>query len=136
MELRIQHIAYVVENIDAYMEKLSKVFGEVKEVGGGRLHLPKAGQTSALINFAGMNFEFMEPIGDEGVVPKFLANKGQGFHHIGVYCSDTVELAERFKAAGMKVLGDPASGGFFSSPKETGGILYEFSTTDDMKREV
>ena len=136
MELRIQHIGYCVESIDAYMEQVSKTFGEVKEVGAGRLKLPKAGQTSALVNFAGMNFELMEPIGEEGVVPKFLAKKGQGFHHIGVYCSDIMELAKRFEKAGMKILGDPAAGGFFSSPKETGGVLYEFSNIDDMKREL
>lgn len=136
MELRVQHIAYVVENIDAYMEKMSKIFGEVKEVGNGRLRLPEAGQTSALVNFAGMNYELMEPIGTEGVVPKFLATKGQGFHHIGVYCDDIMGLAERFKAAGMRVLGDPTTGGFFSSPKETVGILYEFSNIDDLKRDI
>lgn len=135
MELRVQHIGICVESIDEYMKKVGAVLG-AKEVGGGRLKIPAAGQTSALVEMAGINYEFMEPIGTEGVVPKFLEKRGEGFHHIGVYCSDTVALAKIFDDLGLKYLGDPASGGFFSSPKSSGGILYEFSQIDDMKRDV
>jgi len=136
MELRLQHIGYVVGNIDDYMKKMEKIFGDVTEVGNGRLARPGSGQISALVHFLGANYELMQPNGEEGVVPKFFAKRGEGFHHFGIYCSDTVELAERFRAAGLTVLGKPENGGFFSSPKETGGILYEFSTTDDLKREI
>lgn len=134
MELRIQHIGICVEDVDAYMKKLEGVLG-AKEVAN-RLEIPEAGQVSALIEMAGFNFEYMAPIGDEGVVPKFLAKRGEGFHHIGVYCSDTVALAKIFDSLGLRYLGDPASGGFFSSPKDSGGILYEFSNVEDLKREV
>lgn len=133
MELKVQHIGLCVKSIDEYMEKMDKLYG-CKEIGKMRLRLPEAGQTSALIEMAGMNFEFMEPIGEEGVVPKFLAKKGEGFHHIGIYCSDIPALAKVFEDLGLRVLGDPASGGFFSSPKETGGILYEFSNIKDTER--
>ena len=133
MVLKVQHIGICVKNIDEYIAKM-KICGaeEVKE----RLHSPEAGQTSSLVKMADSYFEFMEPLGEEGVVPKFLAKKGEGFHHIGVYCDDIMGLAKEFEAKGLRVLGDPSTGGFFSSPKETGGILYEFSNINDLEREV
>ena len=135
MELKIQHIGLCVKNIDEYVAKMDKVFG-CKEVKN-RLHIPQAGQTSALVEMGNGNyFELMEPMGEEGVVPKFLATKGEGFHHIGVYCDDPVALGKQLVENGIKILGDPASGGFFVAPKSAGGVLYEISSTKDLEREV
>ncbi|MGI5971470.1 MAG: VOC family protein [Oscillospiraceae bacterium] len=131
MELYIQHIGICVNDIDQYLEKL-KTMCDAKEVGAKRLYIPQNGQISALVQVGENSFyELMGPLGDTGVVPKFLAKHGEGFHHIGMYCSDIMELAKRFEDAGLHIIGDPKKGNFFSHPKETGGILYEFSSRHD-----
>jgi len=135
MELYVQHIGLVAANATDYIARLNELFG-CKEVKP-RLIAPNIGQNSCLVELGqGSYCEIMEPNGEVGTVPKYLATHGEGFHHIGMYCSDPVELAKILEAAGARILGDPTTGGFFVHPKSTGGLLVEISSTKDLEREV
>lgn len=119
----IYHIGLVVKSIDETLELLSGVFG-AKEIG--RRSYPDLGQTSCLVSIGDSKYELMEPIGTEGVVPKFLAEKGEGFHHISLLSDDLDADCADFEEKGVKILGrsDKVA---FTHPKTTGGILYEIT---------
>ena len=81
----INHIGIVVKDIDATLEFMEKAFG-AREIR--RMSIPEAGQISCMLAIGDDEFELMEPIGDSGVVGKFLASHGEGLHHISLKTDD------------------------------------------------
>lgn len=117
----INHIGLVVKNIDQYLELLSGLFG-AQEIG--RKSFPEIGQTSCLVSIGDSRFELMEPLGDEGVVPKFLAKYGEGFHHVSLLSNNLNEDCNNLGKRGVTILGRSGKTAF-THPKTSGGILYE-----------
>lgn len=130
MITQLLHIGFAVHNIDNTITELKKL-GAVEI---GRKELPELGQTSALVELGGIRYELMEPLGETGVVPKFLAKHGEGFHHISFKCDDIDTQMEEFQRAGGVALNKKTGDGkhkFFTHPKSTGGVIYEISECDD-----
>ncbi len=77
--------------------------------------------------------EILDPKDDEeGVIPRFIANRGGGIHHVALTV-DSVEAAiESMLDKGVRMVDhEPRSGAHstkiaFVHPKATGGILVEF----------
>jgi len=119
----INHVGLVVKNIDDTLKLLTALFG-AKEIG--RKAFPELGQTSCIVAIGDSKYELMEPIGTEGVVPKFLTKNGEGFHHISLLSSDIDADCANFEKNGARILtrGDKMA---FLHPRTTGGILYEIA---------
>lgn len=103
-----------------------------KYLGGeilSRDEYPEQDQISTMVRIGACELEIMEPLGDQGVVTKFLAKKGPGLHHISIQVTGIAALAEQLEAAGIQVIGknftDPSAHYMFISPKSTGGVLIE-----------
>ncbi|NCB74339.1 MAG: VOC family protein [Clostridia bacterium] len=129
MITKLNHIGVAVESIDKTVAFFESAFG-AREIT--REALPEAGQTSCLIAIGCDNFELMEPLGEGGVVRKFLDNKGEGFHHISLVSDDLDADCKRLEENGVKIVGKSQSGNLrvaFTHPKSTGGIVYEISQT-------
>jgi len=122
----INHVGLVVKNIDDYLKLLSDLFG-AKEIG--RRSYPELGQTSCLVAIGDSKYELMEPIGTEGVVPKFLEKNGEGFHHISLLSNDLDADCANFEKNGARILTRDDNMAFLH-PKTTGGILYEIATEE------
>lgn len=123
----INHVGVVVKDVEQYAQFLKTIIGaEVVET----VPFPEAGQVSCLVKFGDSKYELMSPLGDEGVVGKFLAKNGEGFHHISLLSDDfDVDVAD-LEAKGVKIIGISESGGMryaFTHPKTSGGILYEIA---------
>jgi hypothetical protein len=59
----------------------------------------------ALVNYCGMQFEFIEPAGgDENPYSEYLKRNGPGIHHINVMFEDYSKSIEAIKKAGGKVM--------------------------------
>ncbi len=90
---------------------------------------PEQDQISTMVRIGDCELEIMEPLGDQGVVTKFLAKKGPGLHHISIQVTGIAALAEQLEAAGIQVIGknfaDSSAHYMFISPKSTGGVLIE-----------
>ncbi len=130
MLTEILHIGFVVKSIDATLEQLKKL--GASEIG--RKEMPTIGQTSALIQLGNVRYELMEPLGDTGVVPKYLEKHGEGFHHISFKCDSADKEAARLIAEGVTLLNKVPGDGktkFFTSPKTTGGVVYEVNENYD-----
>lgn len=74
--------------------------------------------------------ELLQPIGNEGVMAKFLEKHGEGFHHICYEVDDINSEITSLKSKGIEVLGQPRPGAegmsVFLHPRGTHGILVEF----------
>ena len=121
----INHIGIVVRDMNATLAFMEKAFGacEIK-----RISSKESGQTSCLITICNDKFEIMEPIGNSGVIAKYLQTHGEGFHHISLETDDLDEDCEKLDKQGIKILGKTATNDFriaFTHPKTTGGVLYE-----------
>lgn len=130
MLTELLHIGFVVKSIDDALEQMKKL-GAVEI---GRKELPAIGQTSALVQLGNIRYELMEPLGTEGVVPKFIEKHGEGFHHISFKCDSADDEAARLLAEGVRLLGKTPGDGktkFFTHPKSTGGIIYEINENYD-----
>jgi methylmalonyl-CoA/ethylmalonyl-CoA epimerase len=91
-----------------------------------------------------VDFELMEPIGDEGVIASFLKAKGEGLHHVAFAVQDISDGMESLKSKGIRFVtespmemhgesldkdGNKISGVgkfTFSIPKSIAGVLFEF----------
>lgn len=124
---KVNHIGFAVHSIDATLEMLKKNFG-AEELG--RMEYPTMGQVSCLVAIGESRYELMEPIGDKGVVPKYLATHGEGFHHISLLTDDLDKEMEEMEAAGT-VITAKMHDTFFTHPKSTGGIVYEVTVRED-----
>lgn len=124
---KVNHIGFAVHSIDATLEMLKKSFGAVEM---GRMEYPAMGQVSCLVGIGESRYELMEPLGDQGVVPKYLATHGEGFHHISLLTDDLDGDCEKMEAAGVKIVAK-MSDTAFTHPKTTGGIVYEVTVRED-----
>lgn len=121
------HIGYVVKDIDEMVSFMEKALG-AKEIG--RQAVPEAGQISCLIRVGEGMVELMAPIGNEGVVGKFLEKNGPGLHHVSLRTDDFDADCAHLEELGVKVFGKMAIGNSkvgFAHPGTTGGILYEIA---------
>lgn len=125
MFLGINHVGLVVRSIDDTMDVL-KIFGAVEL---SRKTIPERGQTSCMVRLGTGMFELMEPCGDVGVVPKYLAEHGQGIHHVSLLCDEIESEVEHLATKGIRILGTPDNPDrvVFTHPKSTNGVLYELT---------
>jgi LAO/AO transport system kinase len=125
--LRLDHLGVAVKSIAAargFYEGLGlRVVGEeTVEAEGVRVAMLPLGETRV---------ELLEPMGEESVVGRFLARRGEGLHHIALRCADLDGLFARLKAQGVRLASETirvGAGGhryFFVHPASTGGVLVE-----------
>jgi methylmalonyl-CoA epimerase len=75
--------------------------------------------------------EVLEPVGEEGPVQKFLANRGEGMHHLCLEVEDLAGLLRQLAEAGVELVdavprpGAHGSRVAFLHPRATHGVLIE-----------
>jgi len=84
----------------------------------------------SMVKIGEVSIELIEPIGNEGVMAKFLEKRGEGFHHICYEVDNIHSAVSSLKESGMEVLGEPKPGAeglsVFLHPRGTHGVLVEF----------
>lgn len=84
----------------------------------------------SMVKVGEVMIELLQPVGNEGVMAKFLEKHGEGFHHICYEVEDIHKAVSSLKASGMEVLGEPKPGAeglsVFLHPRGTFGVLVEF----------
>lgn len=129
---QISHLGFAVHDLEKSREFYRTVFGLESSdpivAGDGSLRVSMVTVGNAVI-------ELLEPIGDQGVIAKFLKKKGEGFHHICYDVDDIYAEIENVKAKGLDVLGEPKPGAegmsAFLHPRGTQGVLVEFVQKDE-----
>ncbi len=124
----IDHVAIAVRDLEAAVAYYRATFGcevEHREV------VERDGVEEALLRVADSYIQLLTPTRDDSPVAKYLANKGEGLHHVGYRVADCAAALERVKAEGHRVIDDvprPGSRGTtvaFVHPKTAFGTLIE-----------
>ena len=125
---RIAHLGIAVNNLDAGKKLYGSNLGlelkgeEVVETQKVKVSFIQVGESS---------LELLIPTADDSPVAKFLATKGEGFHHLALEVEDLAGALEELKAAGVRLIDEkPREGAHgalvaFIHPKATFGLLVE-----------
>jgi methylmalonyl-CoA/ethylmalonyl-CoA epimerase len=124
----IDHVAIAVNDLEAAIDYYQSTFGcEVEH----RETIEKDGVEEALLKVADSYVQLLTPIRDDSPVAKYLANKGEGIHHVGYRVDYCAKALDAVKAQGHRVIDEaprPGSRGTtvaFVHPKTAFGTLIE-----------
>lgn len=130
---RIDHVGIAVRDLDTAIELYITTFGltvagrETNETQGVReamLHVADAPGGASYV-------QLLEPLGDDTPVGRFLAQRGEGVHHIGYGVTDVAAALARLSDDGVRLVDErPRHGSLgasiaFLHPKSVGGVLTE-----------
>jgi methylmalonyl-CoA epimerase len=124
----IDHVAIAVNDLEAAIAWYLEVFGATVE---HRERVESDGVEEALLKVADSYVQLLTPTSDTSPVAKYLANKGEGLHHIGYRVDDCAVALQAIKDAGGRVIDEaprPGSRGTtvaFVHPKTSFGTLIE-----------
>jgi methylmalonyl-CoA epimerase len=124
----IDHIAIAVKDLEAAIAWYQEVFGATVE---HREVVESDGVSEALLAVADSYVQLLTPTREDSPVAKYLANKGEGLHHVGYRVADCAAALASIKAAGGRVIDEaprPGSRGTtvaFVHPKTSFGTLIE-----------
>ncbi len=124
----IDHVAIAVNDLDDAVAYYHDTFGctvEHREV------VESDGVEEVLLKVADSYVQLLMPIRDDSPVAKYLANKGEGLHHVGYRVDDCAVALASVKEHGHRVIDEaprPGSRGTtvaFVHPKTAFGTLIE-----------
>ncbi len=127
---RLNHVAIAVKD-------LAKATAVYKNALGAKVTAPAAqpehGVTVVFVELPNTKIEFLEPLGENSPIAKYLEkNPDGGIHHVCYEVDDIIAARDRLKAQGARVLGDgnPKIGAhgkpvLFLHPKDFCGTLTE-----------
>jgi methylmalonyl-CoA epimerase len=124
----IDHVAIAVNDLDAAVAWYKEVFGATVE---HREVVESDGVEEALLKVAESYIQLLTPTTGSSPVAKYLANKGEGLHHIGYRVADCAVALQAVKDSGGRVIDEvprPGSRGTtvaFVHPKTSFGTLIE-----------
>ena len=124
----IDHVAIAVNDLEAAIAWYQESFGATVD---HRERVESDGVEEALLKVADSYVQLLTPTRDDSPVAKYLANKGEGLHHIGYRVANCAEALESIKAMGGRVIDEaprPGSRGTtvaFVHPKTSFGTLIE-----------
>lgn len=119
---RFDHVAIGVHDA----EKAAAVFRDI--LGGepvGGMDVPKEGFRFFQYRYPNrMKIELLKPLGTNGFLPKFLARRGEGVHHLTFKVTDIEARIEYLRSRGIEpvhiVLHDPWKEAFIHPNRRTG----------------
>jgi methylmalonyl-CoA/ethylmalonyl-CoA epimerase len=124
---KVHHVALIVRSIDDALPLWRDLLGleleTVKEIGQDRVRI-------AFLSVGESKVELVEPTDDTTGVGRFLASKGEGFHHV---CFEVANLAEtllRLEIDGLELIDSSPRRGAegpvaFIHPRSCYGVLVE-----------
>jgi methylmalonyl-CoA/ethylmalonyl-CoA epimerase len=98
---------------------------------GGLGAVETEGVQTAFYLTGASKIELLESMQPDGVISRFIEQKGEGLHHIAFEVPDIRAEMSRLKAAGFRLLSDEPKRGAdnkwvcFVHPKSAGGVLVE-----------
>jgi methylmalonyl-CoA/ethylmalonyl-CoA epimerase len=125
---RIYHLGYAVEDIEAasrfYRENFGAVPGEPEAV-------EEQGLVATMFRVGESRIELVQPTRPDSPVGKFLAERGEGFHHVAFEVDDLREALSELRRNGVNLIDEEprrGAGGMniaFVHPEGAFGVLTE-----------
>lgn len=126
--IKINHIGLATADIS---ESLSVFSGGMGLAVAGTDDVPGDAVRVTFLPVGESRLEVLEPVGDEGPLQKFLANRGPGIHHICLEVEDLPGMLARLREQGVELIdNEPRPGAHgtlvaFVHPKAANGVLVE-----------
>ena len=125
---KIYHLGYAVEDIEAasrfYEEHFGAQVGEPEEIA-------EQGIVATMFDVGESKIELVQPTRPDSPVGKFLAKKGEGFHHVAFQVDDLEAALKELKENGVELIDEEPRLGAgetrmaFVHPKGAHGVLTE-----------
>ena len=125
---KIYHLGYAVEDLDAatrfYREHFGAEPSEPEEV-------EEQGILTTMFDVGESRIELLEPTHPDSPVGKFLARRGEGFHHVAYEVDDLEGALKELKESGVELIDEEPRAGAggtrmaFIHPKDMSGVLTE-----------
>jgi methylmalonyl-CoA/ethylmalonyl-CoA epimerase len=124
---RLDHVGIVVSDIDAtlktYREQLGFTLLERTEIAEQKV-------VAAFLDGGNSTIELISPTDTESGTAKYLANRGEGVHHVAYEVNDIVAALAELKAQGVRLIDETPRQGVhglvaFVHPKATHGMMIE-----------
>jgi len=125
---QIDHLGIAVRSLDETVPVYEKALGLRCE---HREEVPSQKVRTAFFDVGGVHLELLEPTSPESPVAKFLAERGEGIHHIAFRTDNIVGQLAQAAGAGVRLINEKpfeGAGGklvAFLHPKSTHGVLTE-----------
>ena len=125
---QIDHLGIAVRSLDETVPVYEKALGLRCE---HREEIPSQKVRTAFFDVGGVHLELLEPTSPESPIAKFLADRGEGIHHIAFRTDNITDQLAQAAGAGMRLIHEkPFEGAAgklvaFLHPKSTHGVLTE-----------
>lgn len=131
---RIHHLGYAVEDLEASRRFYESMFGvrtgEPEEV-------EEQGIVASMFRVGESRVELVQPTRPDSPVGKFLAKRGEGFHHVAFGVDDIQTALGRLKESGVELIDEEPRVGVagsrmaFVHPRGAFGVLTELVQTSE-----
>lgn len=124
----VDHVGIAVHDLEATLDEYRRLFGVeplYREV------VADQGVEEAMIPVGGTYLQFLQPLGDDTPVGRFLQKRGEGMHHIALAVIDIEEALTHLDQEHVKLIDTEARPGSrgtriaFIHPGNVGGTLLE-----------
>ena len=127
-EFRLNHLALVVEDLDAALRFWQGQLGLT--AAGAAQSIPEEGVDIAFLQLGSARLELLQPTDDESGVARYLANHGAGMHHVCLEAPDLDAKLRELAAQGIELINEIPRERHgrryaFVHPRSTGGVLLE-----------
>jgi methylmalonyl-CoA/ethylmalonyl-CoA epimerase len=128
VRFRVDHLALAVHAIDPTLDWFRRIF----PVEVTRPKHPGWDGSHNLLHFrlAGYKIELLEPARPGSFVERFLARRGEGFHHVAVDVDRLAPLVGRLERDGVQLVDKATIDGgretAFVHPRDAHGVLLQF----------
>ncbi len=123
----IDHLGIAVKSLSAaksIYEKLGLRVSEEEVVDAEQVRL-------VMVPLGESRLELLEPTSEKSTIAKFIAQRGEGLHHLSLRVPDLAAAVERLKKEGVRLVSEEikvGAGGhryIFVHPSSTAGVLLE-----------
>ena len=125
--IKINHVAIVVQDIDAALNFWEQTFGlELDHVED----VPSQKSKVAFLPLGESEIELVQPTTSDSGLANFLEKRGEGMHHICIEVSDIEVTLAELKSKGVRLISEvpeelPGRKMAFIHPKAANGVLVE-----------
>ncbi|MEJ2716022.1 MAG: VOC family protein [Deltaproteobacteria bacterium] len=101
------------------LEKATRLFVELLGAKAGEVITVERYQMRyRMCRLGNVDFELMEPLGEEGVIARFIETHGEGLHHVGFAVENLLDHLAALKEEGVPLIDE--------EPQELLGATYAF----------
>ncbi len=122
----ISHTGIAVKNLDEAVRVYQSLGAELGEIHDA----PESGMRAAMVSAGEDTLELIEPVGDGGVIGKFIESRGEGIHHLCIEVDNIKKTLADLSDKGIRLIDTKPRQGIegmvaFIHPKAMNGVLIE-----------